>query len=219
MLICIDAGHGKNAPGKRCLKSLDHKETREWALNDRIADRLQGMLATYDCGTMRVDDTTGDTDVTLGERVYAANKEGADVYLSLHHNAGADGTAAGGIVVYTCKGCQAKSTQLQQAVYDATVAATGLKGNRATPLAERELYVLRYTTMPAVLVECGFMDSSSDVPVILTETFADQMAAGLTQALVETFGLTEKVAMVELPERQVAEMKGHVNALRTLLGG
>ena len=45
--IAIDAGHGINTKGKRCLKSIDSKETREWWLNDRIADRLQKKLAEY----------------------------------------------------------------------------------------------------------------------------------------------------------------------------
>ena len=40
MLICIDAGHGLHTPGKRCLKSLDPRETREWRLNARVADKL-----------------------------------------------------------------------------------------------------------------------------------------------------------------------------------
>jgi len=36
MLICIDAGHFLGTPGKRCLKSIDPNETREWVLNDNI---------------------------------------------------------------------------------------------------------------------------------------------------------------------------------------
>ena len=42
--IVIDAGHGKNTADKRCLKSLDQNETREWVLNDRVADALETYL-------------------------------------------------------------------------------------------------------------------------------------------------------------------------------
>ena len=35
--IAIDAGHGLYTEGKRCLKSLDPNETREWQLNERVA--------------------------------------------------------------------------------------------------------------------------------------------------------------------------------------
>ena len=65
-------------------------------------------------------------------------------------------------------------------------------GNRATPMMERGLYVLQHTTMPAILIECGFMDSKSDVPVILEPYFGAQVADGLLAALVEVFGLTKR---------------------------
>ena len=100
MLICIDAGHGRYTAGKRCLKSIDPQETREWVLNSRIADKVQELLTGYNCKTMRVDDVTGETDISLANRVKAANKANADVYLSIHHNAGISGRSGGGIVAF-----------------------------------------------------------------------------------------------------------------------
>ena len=38
--------------------------------------------------------------------------------------------------------------------------------------------------MPCVLLECGFMDSSTDVPIILTEEFADKVASACVEVLV-----------------------------------
>lgn len=189
MLICIDAGHGRNTAGKRCLKRIDPGETREWTLNSRIADKLQTLLAGYDCQTMRADDVTGDRDVPLADRCEAANAVRADVYLSIHHNAGINGGSGGGIVVYICPDHQKQSEVVQEAAYRHLIAQTGLKGNRASPMAQSNLYVLRNTTMPAVLCECGFMDSTHDTPIILTEEFADQAARGLRDALEEVYGL------------------------------
>lgn len=68
-IIAIDAGHGRNTAGKRCLKSIDPSQTREWVLNDRIADDLQARLAAYECTVIRVDDTTGEKDISLSARV------------------------------------------------------------------------------------------------------------------------------------------------------
>ena len=192
MLICIDAGHYIGTPGKRCLKGIDPGETREWTLNSRVADKLEAILAGYSCRTMRVDDVTGRRDVTLSQRVAAANRARADVYLSIHHNAGVGGGSGGGIVAYVAPSHQRKSEVVRDAAYRYTVAATGLRGNRAQPLAEQSLYVLNYTTMPATLIELGFMDSLADTPIILTEEFADQAAAGLAAALVEVYDLQAK---------------------------
>lgn len=190
--IAIDAGHYKGTPGRRCLAALDPAQTGEWELNRRVADKLEELLAGYDCQILRVDDKTGDKLIDLGDRVAAANGWPADVYLSIHHNAGIKGGSGGGCVVYTAPGCQAKSRALQRAVYGAVVSRTGLVGNRATPMAERGLYVLRLTRMPAILIECGFMDSKADVPVILGPYFAGQVADGLLAALVEVFNLSER---------------------------
>ena len=191
MLIAIDAGHYMGTPGKRCLKTIDPGETREWALNARAADKVQQRLEAYDCKTMRVDDVTGQEEVTLYERVRAANLAGADVYLSIHHNAGINGGSGGGIVVYVCPGVGEDTTSLQRAVYEHTVASTGLRGNRSQPLGVANFYVLVNTTMPAVLGEFGFMDSTTDTPIILTEKYADQLADGIVAALVEQYHLKE----------------------------
>ncbi|MGO5022109.1 N-acetylmuramoyl-L-alanine amidase family protein [Lawsonibacter sp. LCP25S3_G6] len=191
MLICIDAGHYLGTPGKRCLKTIDPGETREWVLNNRVAHKVQQRLTAYDCTTMRVDDLTGQREITLFDRVLIANQAGADVYLSIHHNAGINGGSGGGIVVYVCPGVGEDTTSLQRAVYEHTVASTGLRGNRSNPLGVADFYVLKYTTMPAVLGEFGFMDSTTDTPIILTEKYADQLADGIVAALVEQYHLKE----------------------------
>ena len=189
MLICIDAGHGKYTPGKRCMKAIDPNETREWVLNSRIADKLQVLLAGYDCSTMRVDDVTGETDVSLNSRCTQANKAKADVYVSIHHNAGINGGSGGGIVVYIHPNHQKQSEVVQEAAYRHLIAQTGLRGNRASPIAQANHCVTRETTMPAILCECGFMDSTVDTPIILTEEFSRQCAQGLCDALAEVYSL------------------------------
>lgn len=208
--IAIDAGHYKGTPGRRCLAALDPAQTGEWELNRRVADNLEELLAGYDCQVLRVDDKTGDKLIDLGDRVAAANGWPADVYLSIHHNAGIKGGSGGGCVVYTAPGCQAKSKALQKAVYGAVVSRTGLVGNRATPMMERSLYVLRRTKMPAILIECGFMDSRTDVPVILTAYFAEQVADGLLAALVEVFNLSERK---EVRERMRYTKRGNTHVV------
>lgn len=191
--IVLDAGHGINTAGKRCLKSIDPKETREWTLNGRICDKIENYLKSYDgYSLLRVDDTTGKKDIALATRVKNANKFNANFYLSIHHNAGVKGGKGGGVVAYTYTKVDKTTANWQNDLYDAIINATGLKGNRATPLAKSDLYVLRKTSMPAVLIECGFMDSTVDVPVILTEDFANKVAKACVEVIVKKGGLTKK---------------------------
>jgi N-acetylmuramoyl-L-alanine amidase len=191
--IALDAGHGYNTPGKRCLKSIDPLETREWFLNDRICDKVEQKLKAYDgYSLLRVDDTAGKTDVTLAERVRKANNYNANIYLSVHHNAGVNGGKGGGIISIAYTTASAKSKGYQKLIYDDLIKHTGLKGNRSTPLPLQNLYVCRETSMPAVLVECGFMDSTTDVPIILKDSFAENCANALVESLVEIGGLKKK---------------------------
>ena len=46
--------------------------------------------------------------------------------------------------------------------------------------------------MPAVLLELGFMDSATDVPIILSSDYADKCADAITEVLVKRGGLTKK---------------------------
>lgn len=190
-IIAIDAGHGLHTPGKRCLKSIDPNQTREWYLNDRIADRLEQLLSEYDCKVIRVDDTTGARDISLAKRCQTANNAGADIYISIHHNAGLGGRKGGGTVVfyYPSGSCKDVADRL----YNCVVKKTGLRGNRSTPVANgKGLYVIRKTTMPAFLIENGFMDSPTDTPIILTAEHAGKSAQGILQFIVEEYKLEKE---------------------------
>ena len=186
--IAIDAGHGLHTAGKKCLKSLDSKQTAEWVLNDRIADKLQQLLASYQCEVLRTDDTTGAKDVSLADRVKKANEWGADMFISIHHNAGINGKSGGGIEVYYSSSKAERKTQAE-ALYKSLIEETGLKGNRATPVKKYGFYVVKKTTMPAFLIENGFMDSTTDTPVILTEAHANKSAQGILKFLITYLGL------------------------------
>lgn len=205
--IALTAGHYMKTPGKRCMKKLDPNETREWWLNDRIADKIEQLLQDYTgWELLRTDDTTGQKDVSLSKRTKSANNFGADFYLSIHHNAGIKGGSGGGIVAYVYTKAQAESIEWQKALYKALIDATWLKGNRSNPTPKKNLHEVRETTMPAVLLELGFMDSSTDVPIILTEEYADQCAGAIVKVLVERGKLQKKApAQVEPPAENDSE--------------
>ena len=94
--IALTAGHYKYTSGKRCPKKLDPNETREWTLNNRIADKIESLLKSYEgYSLLRTDDTTGEKAISVEDRTAAANKFGADIYISIHHNAGIEETVNG----------------------------------------------------------------------------------------------------------------------------
>ena len=188
-VIAIDAGHGIHTAGRRCLASLDPEQHREWWLNNRVAAYVQAELKNYDCRTLRTDDVTGAADVALSTRCEKANKAGADAFISIHHNAGIGGRAGGGTVVYAAKNATASKKVWQKDMRDRVVAYNGLAGNRSNPVPLNNYKVLTGTNMPALLIECGFMDSKTDTPIILREDFARKTAKGIAESIAAYLGL------------------------------
>ena len=74
-------------------------------------------------------------------------------------------------------------------MHEHTVNQTGLKSNRSDPLPLKNFYMVYNTNMPAILGEFGFMDSTTDVPMILTDEFARRCAKGIVDATVEVLSL------------------------------
>ena len=191
--LALNAGHHKYTTGKNCHPDIDPNKTKEWVLNNRICDKIEHILSEYDgIQVLRIDDTTGETEVSLSNRSSKANGWGADLYLSIHHNAAGKLFSGGGIVAYIYTLPTEEEITWQKDFYNAAVSSTGLYGNRSVPLARKNLHEVRETKMPAVLMECGFMDSTIDCPIILTEDYADKLANAFSSVIIEKSGAKKK---------------------------
>ena len=215
MRIALTAGHYIGTSGKRCLKSIDKNETREWVLNNRICEKIENKLTAYEgYSLIRTDDRSGQTDVSLKARVDKANSFGADIYISIHHNAGINGGVGGGVVAYVAQNAPKITQEWQKAFYDAIISHTSLKGNRANPCASANLYECRETKMSAVLLECGFMDSKTDVPIILTDAFADKVASAIVEVIAARGKLPKKASNLYRVQVGAYSVKANAERMR-----
>lgn len=197
--IAYCAGHYLGTPGKRVPAYLDPNETREWTLNDRVADHFARAALEYDgVEILRTDDSTGKNNISIASRTAKANQWGADLYLDFHHNAGINGGSGGGICGFSYPG-SAKGKAYRDAIYAACIAAGGLKGNRSQPLQEKKFDSLRLADAPAVLMEYGFMDSRTDVPVILDDGYSKLVAYATMEGIAKVAGLVKKTTVEPTP--------------------
>lgn len=189
MKIAIDAGHGKYTAGKRCSKKYDSNETREWVLNNRVANYVQSLLKEYSVTTIRLDDITGNVDISLSNRCKAANNQNVDLVVSIHHNAG----GGNGLETYVYNGSKLpqQTIDIAQTVHDECIKATG---QRNRTLKRANFAICRDTNMDALLVEGGFMDNAEDTPRILTDAFAQKYAKGVVNGIVNYYGLKKNNA-------------------------
>lgn len=190
--LALTAGHYLYTTGKRCLKSIDPNETREWVLNDRICDIVEKKLAEYEgVQISRLDDTTGQVGISLEQRKKIAENFGADIYIAVHHNAGINGGIGGGTVVYNYNTPFNKAQA--QRIYDHIVGQTKLVGNRCVKVANgNHLYECYAPSMASYIIENGFMDSQTDTPIILTQEHAEKTAQGIVNFLVSEYHLAKK---------------------------
>ena len=191
MKIAYGAGHNiANANG--IPGNLDPQKTGEWELNDRVARYFAEAADRYEnVELLRVDDPKGLAPIDLYARCKAANDWGADFFLSIHHNAGINGGKGGGLVAFSNPGSK-EGEAYRDAIYEACMAHGGIKGDRWDATLETAFYVLKNTDMPAVLMEYGFMDSTTDVPVILSEEYAKAMGYATMEGIANVAGLKKK---------------------------
>ena len=217
--IAYGAGHYIGTAGKRLPAALDKNQTREWVLNDRVARYFAEAAAQYEnVELLRVDDPTGKKEVTLQTRCAAANTWGADMCLAIHHNAGVKLGSGGGIVAYAYKE-GTKAAEYRDAIYSACIAAGGLKGNRSDPTQTANFYVLRYTNAPAVLMEYGFMDSTTDAPEILKDEYSKLVAYATMEGIAKEAGLRKKQQPVQQPAPQPAPAKTVEEIAKEVIAG
>ena len=198
MKIAVDAGHGLNSAGKRCSKQFDPNETREWTLNNRIATKVCEILNKSGIETIRLDDTTGNTDVNLNTRVKIANNENVDYVVSIHHNAG--GGTGIETYVYNVALLNGETGKIAKIINDKAVEKTGMR-NRGVKTGD--FAIIRDTRMPACLIECGFMDNANDTPLIVTDDYANKVADGITQGIFEYYSINNDTG--EIPEKPLPE--------------
>lgn len=158
--IYIDQGHNPQSPNA----GAEGNGLREQDIVFRIGVETKRLLDANSAFEARLSRPTADTQLgtsnasSLRARVEDANAWGADLFLSLHCNASVDPTASGSEALVFQRG--GTSYEIAEVLLETLTAATGLR-NRGV-LIRPGLYVLRRTSMPAVLLELGFITNPSD---------------------------------------------------------
>ena len=115
----------------------------------------------------------------LGARVNIANSHNSDAFVSVHINS-FNNPSVGGIATYYYSKT-GNDARLAQKVQNQIANVPGFNGDRG--IQEGNLYVLRHTNMPAILVELGFISNPNEERALKSEQteqdFANRIAAGI----------------------------------------
>ena len=179
--ILIDPGHGGTNPGS-VFGSFRHSDNN-LAVGLKVRDLLRQSGATV-IMTRSSDQTVAPIGSTLTEelaaRVAMAEKNQADLFISIHSNENNDTTIHGATTYYS----SAASTQLAQLVQRALVQTTGAidKG-----VQQANFYVIRNPSMPSILIEMGFMSNQEEAIQLNSDSYRNQIAQGIFQGISSYF--------------------------------
>lgn len=209
-LVAIDAGHGMHTEGKQSvpmskdlyidgeLARAKGKIIKENEWNRGVSEYLAAALKRCGIDTMFTADMTGKTDIALSTRASKANKAKADILISNHYNA--IGSCAKwqskvkGLLVLRTKNCSEKSIKLGKLAVKHLEKDIDYEYSyglmRDVDMSGFTLAILRQTTMPAILIEYGFMDYWNEAKLMLDKKHQEKCAEAVAKAVCEYFGVT-----------------------------
>src|SRR5437867_1969249 len=167
--VVIDAGHGGHDRG-----GIPGQRIAEKTMTLDVAQRLGSVLSASGYRVVMTRDS--DVFVPLPTRVAIANSYRNAIFVCIHFNA-TQRRGAGGIETYFYS---RESLPLASAIHSYVVGGAP-SSNRG--VRRRGFYVLRKTSIPAVLVECGFLTNPTEAAYASSTSYrqklAEEIAAGV----------------------------------------
>ncbi|MCI8835668.1 MAG: N-acetylmuramoyl-L-alanine amidase [Ruminococcus sp.] len=198
--IMLDAGHGGKDPGAVYNGRREKDDTLRLVL--AIGEILQnhGLDVEY----------TRTTDVYESpyEKAMEANNAGVDYFVSIHRNSFPTDNVVSGVesLVYDLSGIKLEMAENINEQLEA-IGFVNL-GVKARP----NLVVLRRTTMPAVLVEVGFINSNTDNQ-LFDQNFED-IAQAIAAGILDTLDIDSSTSNTSIYRIQVGSFRNPVYANR-----
>src|SRR5881227_1401707 len=185
--VVIDPGHGGfdrgGIPGQRVPEKM-------MALD--VSLRLKPLLEKAGYRVVMTRDT--DVFVPLGTRVAIANSYPNAIFVCIHFNS-ATRAGANGIETYFYS---TESAPLAASIHSALVGGAPSE-NRG--VRRRGYFVLRRTTVQAVLVECGFLTNPTEAQYAQSNTYRQQLAQEIARGILNRPALATRTTYTNRSSR------------------
>lgn len=190
-LWILDNGHGKKTKGKRSPKWEDGKQVLEYELNrgivKKIIESLEKKGVKYH--NLVPEENVGNILKTRVARANALNEKSdlPPVYISIHSNAGPEDqpgnwSSAEGIETWYYR-TSLNGRKIAKVFQKNLISKTGwLNRGVRTGMA---FYVIKYTSMPAILTENGFFNNKKEGRKLLEEETRQLIADAHVNAIME----------------------------------
>jgi N-acetylmuramoyl-L-alanine amidase len=171
--VVIDPGHGGGDPGAVGINGLQEKNS-VLSISQQVVAFLgqEGIQASL----TRPDDQ----EIDLQPRVQFAEQANADVFVSIHANSiSVSRPEVNGLETYYNS---PSGQRLAQVIHDAVLQDVGM---RDRGVRKANFYVIKYTSMPAVLVEVGFVTGSEDAARLADPAGRTRLAKAIARGIAQ----------------------------------
>ena len=177
-LIIIDAGHG--GPDHGTVVKIPYCKEKRLALETAL------MLDTHlkQLGHKTLLTRSSDRFIPLARRVEIANKARSCVFVSIHYNSCPSASPHGlEIHYYGSKALKKKSSESKRLANNVLRRLIARTKARNRGLKQSSFYVIRNTTMPAILVEGGFLTNAKERSKLKDKRYLDQIAKSIAEGV------------------------------------
>ena len=177
--VFLGVGHGGSDPGAVA------NNTKEKDLNLSIALACRDMLEKH--GVAVKMSRTKDENDPIGDEVKECNAYAPDLAVDIHNNAGG---GDGGEVFYHHGGGKGK-TLAENILAEIVKVGQNSRGIKTRVNSQGKDYYafIRNTSCPAVIVECAFVDNSTDLQILSTESQRKAMGEAIARGILKTLGV------------------------------
>lgn len=183
-IVVLDAGHGGKDHGAK------HRGTKEKNINFQIIYTLAKQLFdSPDSNVKAYWSRHNDTFISLSARARFASQVGADLFVSLHMNSAFRRSANGMEVYYSINNNKTTSNGLSSRIlahrmhyrlnYDLSIPSRGVK--------KAGFYVIKYNTVPAILIELGFLSGTHDYSKLISPSYQKRAAQSIYDCISDVF--------------------------------
>lgn len=174
--VVIDAGHGGSDPGKVGINNQLEKE-----LNLKIAEILKGFLQAEGVEvvmTRQNDDGLYDEDASnkkvqdMKRRLEIIEKADPEIVVSIHQNSYHEEYVKGAQVFYYST--SENSKQLAEVIQEQLRSLD--PDNRREAKGNDSYFLLKKTSKPIVIVECGFLSNREEAEKLSSALYQEKMA-------------------------------------------
>jgi N-acetylmuramoyl-L-alanine amidase len=171
-IVLIDPGHGGRDPGAVGRGGLQEKRV-VLPVSLRVVEELRrrGINAKLT--------RSSDQTIDLAPRVRKAEGLNADIFVSIHANAiSLSRPEVNGLETFYYQ----TGARLARSIHRRILQSASVRDRR---VRQARFYVLRKSSMPAALVELGYVTGSTDAPRLATKSHQDQLAVAIAQGIID----------------------------------